>query len=37
MFVLYMSTFVGSVINAFYHGWELTLVMLTVVPVSICA
>ncbi len=33
MFVLFMSTFVGSLINAFVHGWELTLVMLTVMPV----
>ena len=34
MFVLFMSTFVGSLINAFIHGWELTLVMLVVMPVS---
>lgn len=33
MFVLFMSTFVGSLINAFIHGWELTLVMLSVMPV----
>ncbi len=35
IFFLYISIFLGCIISAFIHGWELTLVMLSVVPVSI--
>ena len=33
MFVFFISTFVFSVINAFVHGWELTLVIFAAMPV----
>jgi len=34
MFIFFFTTFLASVILAFVKGWELTLVMLTSVPVS---
>ena len=33
MLMFYSSTFVLSIITAFYHGWELTLVIFSVMPV----
>lgn len=32
MFVFFMTTFLASLINAFVHGWELTLIILSVFP-----
>ena len=42
MFVFFMTIFSASLINAFIHGWELTLVIFSAMPiliiaVSICA
>ena len=34
MFIFFMTIFLASLINAFIHGWELTLVMLSVMPVE---
>ncbi|XP_046633239.1 ATP-dependent translocase ABCB1-like isoform X2 [Daphnia pulicaria] len=33
MFIFSMTCFIASIINAFIHGWELTLVMLVSTPV----
>ena len=33
MFIFCMSSFIASLINAFVHGWELTLVMMASMPV----
>ena len=35
IFVFMVSVFVISMCNAFYHGWRLTLVILTAVPVLV--
>lgn len=32
MFLFFMTTFIASIINAFIHGWELTLIILAVFP-----
>ena len=32
MFLFFFTTFLASMINAFIHGWELTLVILAVFP-----
>lgn len=32
MFLFFMTTFLASIINAFIHGWELTLIILAVFP-----
>ncbi|XP_063889978.1 ATP-dependent translocase ABCB1-like isoform X2 [Scylla paramamosain] len=32
MFIFFMTTFLASLINAFVHGWELTLIILSVFP-----
>ncbi|KAG7166971.1 ATP-dependent translocase ABCB1-like [Homarus americanus] len=32
MFLFFMTTFLASLINAFVHGWELTLIILSVFP-----
>lgn len=32
MFIFFMTIFIASLINAFVHGWELTLVILSVFP-----
>ena len=32
MFMFFFVTFLSSLINAFVHGWELTLVILSVFP-----
>ena len=37
MFIFFMTIFVVSLINAFYHGWELTLVILAAMPVLMIA
>ena len=34
MFVFFMTIFSASLINAFIHGWELTLIILSVMPVN---
>ncbi len=34
LFLFFMSTFVACTINAFLHGWELTLVILAGMPVN---
>ena len=34
MFIFFMTIFLASIINAFIHGWELTLVILAAMPVS---
>ncbi|KAK8735748.1 hypothetical protein OTU49_005300 [Cherax quadricarinatus] len=33
MFLFFMTIFLASIINAFIHGWELTLVILSVFPI----
>ncbi|KAK3887408.1 hypothetical protein Pcinc_008524 [Petrolisthes cinctipes] len=33
MFAFFMTIFVASIINAFIHGWELTLIILSAFPV----
>ncbi|XP_045621631.1 ATP-dependent translocase ABCB1 [Procambarus clarkii] len=33
MFLFFMTIFVASLINAFVHGWELTLIILSVFPI----
>ncbi|XP_042225494.1 ATP-dependent translocase ABCB1-like isoform X2 [Homarus americanus] len=33
LYIFFMVNFLSSVINAFVHGWELTLIILTVFPV----
>ncbi|KAK7047498.1 tRNA N6-adenosine threonylcarbamoyltransferase, partial [Halocaridina rubra] len=33
MFIFFMTIFLASLINAFVHGWELTLIILSVFPV----
>jgi ATP-binding cassette subfamily B (MDR/TAP) protein 1 len=33
MFIFFMTIFLASIINAFIHGWELTLVILAAMPV----
>ena len=35
MFLYFFSTFMGAIISAFYHGWELTLVIFCSMPVLI--
>ena len=34
MCVFFMTIFSANIINAFYHGWQLTLVMMAPMPVS---
>ena len=34
MFLFFMTIFCASMVNAFYHGWELTLVILAAMPVK---
>ena len=34
MFIFFMTIFLASLVNAFIHGWELTLVMLSAMPVN---
>jgi len=33
MFVFFLTVFLVSIVNAFVHGWELTLVILAAMPV----
>ena len=33
MCVFFMTIFSANIINAFYHGWQLTLVMMAPMPV----
>lgn len=33
MFAFFMTIFIASIINAFVHGWELTLIILCAFPV----
>ena len=33
MFVFFMTICLASLTNAFYHGWELTLVMFAAMPI----
>ncbi len=33
MFIFFMTIFLASIVNAFIHGWELTLVILAAMPV----
>ena len=35
MCVFFMTIFSANIINAFYHGWQLTLVMMAPMPVSL--
>ena len=35
MFIFFTTIFTASLINAFIHGWELTLVILAAMPVLI--
>ena len=35
MFVQFITIFIASILNAFIHGWELTLVILAAMPVLI--
>lgn len=35
MFNFLVATFVFNVINAFVHGWKLTLVLLSVTPITV--
>ncbi|XP_059085287.1 ATP-dependent translocase ABCB1-like isoform X5 [Tigriopus californicus] len=37
MFIFFATIFIASLINAFVHGWELTLVILSVMPVLVIA
>ena len=37
MFIFFMTIFSASLINAFIHGWELTLVIFSAMPVLIIA
>lgn len=37
MFIFFMTIFSASLVNAFYHGWELTLVMMAAMPVLMIA
>ncbi|CAG0912521.1 unnamed protein product [Notodromas monacha] len=37
MFAFFMTVFVASLINALVHGWELTLVIMSVMPVLMIA
>ena len=37
MFIFFMTIFSASLVNAFYHGWELTLVILAAMPVLMIA
>ena len=37
MFIFFVTIFSASLINAFYHGWELTLVILAAMPVLMFA
>ena len=32
MLAFFLSTFLFSILTAFYHGWELTLILLTMIP-----
>ena len=34
MCVFFMTIFSANIVNAFYHGWQLTLVMMAPMPVS---
>jgi hypothetical protein len=35
MFIFFATIFLASIINAFIHGWELTLVIMSAMPVLI--
>jgi Na+/glutamate symporter len=35
MFIFFTTIFLASIINAFIHGWELTLVIMAAMPVLI--
>jgi hypothetical protein len=37
MFVFFFTIFVASMVNALVHGWELTLVIMSVQPVLMIA
>ena len=37
MFIFFVTIFTASLVNAFYHGWELTLVILAAMPVLMIA
>ncbi|GAB6020134.1 hypothetical protein CHUAL_002862 [Chamberlinius hualienensis] len=37
MFIFFIGTFLFSIVNAFLHGWQLTLVILSVTPVMVVA
>ena len=37
MFVFFMTICLASLTNAFYHGWELTLVMFAAMPILMVA
>ena len=37
MFIFFMTIFSSNLVNAFYHGWELTLVILAAMPVLMIA
>ena len=37
MFIFFMTIFSASLINAFIHGWELTLVIFSAMPILIIA
>ncbi|GAB6020133.1 hypothetical protein CHUAL_002862 [Chamberlinius hualienensis] len=37
MFNFFLSTFIFSIVNAFVHGWKLTLVILSITPVMMIA
>jgi Na+/glutamate symporter len=37
MFIFFMTVFLASIVNAFVHGWKLTLVIMSVQPVLMIA